>query len=93
MATFFIPGQQVLLGGTYKVQHAEHRLPHGVTLLLGQQFPPCARCGITVQFKVVPIVKALEERRGRIILNVLPVLSHGLWELLTTREQGQSRRA
>jgi hypothetical protein len=77
MATFFTSGQQVPVGGVYKVQHAEHRLPREVTLLHGQQFPPCVRCDIAIQFRLVRIVKALKERRGRIILNVLPVLSDG----------------
>jgi len=67
-------GARVPVGGIYEVFHTEHRVPHEVTLLQGQTFPPCARCGNQVRFKVMRKVKALKERRERIILHVLPVI-------------------
>jgi hypothetical protein len=73
-AGFYLSGQKVPSSGIYQVRHKKHRLPHQVTLLRDQQFPPCARCGNAVQFKVIRLVDALDERRGKIILNVLPVI-------------------
>jgi len=71
---FFISGQRVPASGIYQVRHAEHRLPHEVTLLRDQQFPPCARCGTAVHFKVVRLIAALDDRSENIVLNVLPVM-------------------
>jgi len=71
---FYLSGQKVPASGIYEVRHKEHPLPHEVTLLRDQQFPPCARCGTAVQFKVVRLVNASDERRWRIFLNMLPVM-------------------
>jgi hypothetical protein len=71
---FYLSGQKVPASGIYQVRHEKHRLPHEVTLLRNQQFPPCAQCGTAVQFKVVRVVDALDERREKIILHVLPVM-------------------
>jgi hypothetical protein len=68
-------GDRVPTGGVYEVLHANHRVPHEVTLLEGQKFPPCARCSDRVRFRVVRKVKALDERRERIVLHVLPSIS------------------
>jgi hypothetical protein len=71
---FFLSGQHVPASGIYEVHHREHRLPHEVTLLRNQPFPPCERCGSVVRFKIVRAVDALDERREKIILNALPVM-------------------
>jgi len=71
---FFISGQRVPASGIYEVRHAQHRLPHEVTLLRDQQFSPCALCGTAVHFKVVRLVEGLDQVREKIILNVLPVM-------------------
>jgi hypothetical protein len=73
-AGFYLSGQKVPASGIYEVHHKKHRLPHEVTLLRDQRFPSCAQCGTAVQFKVVRLVDALDERREKIILNILPVL-------------------
>ena len=73
-------GDRVPVGGIYEVSHTEHRVPHEVTLLKGQKFPPCACCGNHVRFKVIRKVNALNERRERIILNVLPVMEDAVDE-------------
>lgn len=49
----FTPGQVVPSNGVYRVLHAKHRAPHEVTLLEGQKFPPCRRCGEDVRFELV----------------------------------------
>jgi hypothetical protein len=72
---FYLSGQKVPASGIYEVRHKKHRLPHEVTLLRDQRFPPCERCGTVVQFKVVRLVDGFDERRGRIVLNMLPVMN------------------
>ena len=55
--------------------HAEHRLPHEVTLIAGQTFPPCAKCQEEVRFQLLRELPALSrERRGNVSLYSLPVL-------------------
>jgi hypothetical protein len=61
--------------GIYKVVHAQHRLPHEVTLLEGQIFPPCAKCHEEVRFELVRVLPSLAyERRGSVKLYSLPVM-------------------
>jgi len=61
--------------GIYRVIHAQHRLPHEVTLLEGQTFPPCARCHEEVRFELVRSLPILaQDRRGSVALYSLPVL-------------------
>jgi len=61
--------------GIYRVIHAQHRLPHEVTLLGGQVFPPCGKCHEEVRFELVRELPELErERRGHVSLYSLPVL-------------------
>jgi hypothetical protein len=71
---FFLSRQRVPASGVYEVRHVEHRLPHQVTLLRNQPFPPCEKCGTVVRFKIVRVVQALDEVREKIILNALPVM-------------------
>lgn len=46
----YITGQAILESGIYTVFHEQHRLPHEVTLLEGETFPRCAKCGDLVEF-------------------------------------------
>lgn len=50
---FFTTGQQISVSGIYRVRHSEHRIPNEVTLLRGQEFPRCARCGDRVLFELL----------------------------------------
>jgi DNA-binding NarL/FixJ family response regulator len=43
-------GQAIPESGIYTVFHEQHRLPHAVTLLEGETFPRCAKCGDLVEF-------------------------------------------
>src|SRR4051812_42688304 len=49
----FSTGEQILTSGIYRVIHAAHRLPHECTLIQGQVFPRCAKCGDLVEFECV----------------------------------------
>jgi hypothetical protein len=70
----FTSGQIVPSSGIYTVTHAEHRLPHLVTLLEGQRFPACSKCGEAVRFQLVRSVSGLQDRREQILLYNLPEL-------------------
>jgi len=73
-AVVFRTGQRVRASGVYRVSHARHHLPREVTLLRGQVFPRCAECRVPVLFTQGRIIKELKERRGKIILNAIPVI-------------------
>lgn len=61
--------------GIYRVIHSQHRLPHEVTLIGGQTFPPCGKCHEEVRFELVRELPELErERRGHVSLYSLPAL-------------------
>ncbi len=70
----YTSGQRVPASGIYEVRHREHRVPHEVTLLKDQFFPPCAKCGTAVQFKIIRVVAEIDKMREKIVLNVLPVI-------------------
>lgn len=75
MTFFYISPEEIPESGVYRVIHAQHRLPHEVTLIKGQSFPPCARCHDEVRFELLRGLPALErERRGSVSLYSLPVL-------------------
>jgi len=69
---FFRPGDLILKSGIYRVYHAGHRFPHEVTLLRGETFPPCNKCGDSVSFELVRGIPALEDRDFQIRLYVIP---------------------
>ncbi|HLY93173.1 MAG TPA: hypothetical protein VKQ89_07955 [Candidatus Angelobacter sp.] len=75
MANSYRSSETIPACGIYRVIHAQHRLPHEVTLIEGQLFPPCSRCHNEVRFELVRGVPALErERRGSVSLYALPVI-------------------
>ena len=67
-------GQQVPSSGLYQVLHEAHPLPAQVTLLKGYTFPPCSECNAPVYFSQVRHMLHLDKLRGKIVLNILPVL-------------------
>lgn len=58
--------------GIYRVTHAEHRLPHEVTLLKDQTFPRCAKCGGEVTFEPLQFAPALRGIREHVVVYQLP---------------------
>jgi len=48
--TTYRVGDTAPMSGLYEVTHYQHRFPHRVTLLRGDQFPTCSRCGARVAF-------------------------------------------
>ena len=65
----FKTGQVVPQSGIYSVVHAEHRLPHEVTLLRADSFPPCSKCGVNVKFK---LLRGVTVDAFKVVLNSLP---------------------
>ena len=49
----FQTGHPVPESGIYRVIHANHRLPHAVTICRGENFPRCAKCADLVIFELV----------------------------------------
>jgi hypothetical protein len=75
MAELYKSADTIPESGIYRVIHAQHRLPHEVTLIAGQTFPPCAKCHEEVRFELVRDLPELaRERRGSVSLYSLPVL-------------------
>lgn len=48
----FRPGELVPVAGVYVVLHNGHRAEHAVTMLAGDQFPPCSVCRDEVRFRL-----------------------------------------
>jgi len=75
MAQLFKSSTLIPESGVYRVIHSQHRLPHEVTLIGGQTFPPCGKCHEEVRFELVRELPELErERRGHVSLYSLPTL-------------------
>ncbi len=49
----FGPGQKVSKTGIYRAVHRRHRLPHEITMVAGETFPNCKKCGAEVRFELV----------------------------------------
>ena len=47
------PGERAPTAGVYRALHQRHRMPHEITVLEGEVFPPCKRCGDHVRFELV----------------------------------------
>ncbi len=71
----FRTGQKVPESGIYRVIHAEHRLPHEVTLLRDTEFPRCSKCKEQVTFEMLSVAPRLDQLRERTILHQLPEIS------------------
>ena len=68
----FVSGEIVPKSGIYKVSHAEHRLPHEVTVISGQTFPPCAKCGNAVNFQLLRVIHDADTPPFRVTLHQIP---------------------
>ena len=47
------PGDRADATGIYRAVHLRHRMPHELTVLEGETFPNCKRCGEKVTFELV----------------------------------------
>ncbi|MCI0347936.1 MAG: hypothetical protein L0Z53_00790 [Acidobacteriales bacterium] len=66
-------GLKIRQTGIFTVHHAEHRLPHEVTLLKGETFPRCSQCGTSVEFELLTAAPEINGSGGfRVVLYELP---------------------
>ena len=70
-------GLKIPSSGIYVVRHKQHRLPHEVTLLKGETFPPCAKCRNAVQFELLIGVADPALFPFRVVLNQIPEVEVG----------------
>jgi len=73
----FNTGAVIPASGIYSVRHLAHRLPHEVTLLKGEIFPKCQKCGDAVTFKLLRMLTyqtAAKDSSWRVTLYELPVV-------------------
>ncbi len=69
----FRVGQNIPSSGIYRVFHRGHREAHEVTLLAGEVFPRCSKCGTDVQFSLTEAAPTLESQSGfRVRLYEIP---------------------
>jgi len=85
----FATGEVATQSGIYEVVHEGHRLPHEVTLLSGQVFPPCAKCADAVYFRLIrPVLEDDTVSGFRVTLNQLPEI-----EAPAAESQADERKA
>jgi hypothetical protein len=72
---YFTTGQKILESGIYTVHHSEHRLPHEVTLLQGEQFPRCGKCADRVGFELLCAAPEQDDSVFQIRLYELPEIA------------------
>ena len=65
MYATFKPGDVAPCGGIYQAHHVQHRLDHCVTILEGEQFPACRKCGEYVRFRLQDSISRTTAVYGR----------------------------
>jgi len=70
----FETGQKIPESGIYRVVHQQHRLPHEVTLLKGELFPRCIKCGDMVEFELIHTAHHERGTSLSVLLYALPDL-------------------
>jgi len=56
----FKPGDKVPETGIYTASHYQHRLPHEVFAVQGEEFPVCRRCGPRASFSLFQSVSHVD---------------------------------
>jgi hypothetical protein len=87
MAETYKTGQVVPHSGIYQVSHVEHRLPHEVTLLRANSFPPCSKCGNNVTYK---LLRAVTVDRFSVTLNAIPPLPDETQPMFAVEDEEQA---
>jgi len=57
----FRPGDRVPITGIYTVSHYQHRMPHDVFAVQGDEFPSCRRCGTRANFSLSQAASHIED--------------------------------
>ena len=74
----YTTGLRIPSSGIYKVIHHLHRASHEVTLLVGDVFPRCAKCGDAVRFELLRSAPDLQSRDFAIHLYEIPDMDDNL---------------
>ena len=77
-------GDRIPSSGIYNVIHRLHRAPHEVTLLVGDVFPRCAKCGDAVEFELLKSAPDLIGRDFAIHLYEIPDIDDTLSQTATS---------
>ena len=59
----FKPGDKVPLTGIYCATHYQHRMPHEVFAVEGDEFPACRRCGDRARFDLAQQAEHIDADR------------------------------
>jgi len=54
------PGDRAEVTGVYRAVHLRHRMPHELTVLDGETFPECKKCGERVRFELIHVAPRLK---------------------------------
>ncbi len=89
MAETYKTGETVPHSGIYRVSHAEHRLPHEVTLLRANTFPPCSQCGYNVNYQ---LLRAVTVDSFAITLNAIPPLPDDTQPMFSSSDEEDTKK-
>src|SRR5690348_4412826 len=72
-SSYFRVGDAITSSGIYRAIHGDHRVAHEITLLSGDVFPRCRKCGKDVIFELVVAAPAANRDRAfRVRLYEIP---------------------
>ena len=55
------PGDNVLTSGVFRVIHRQHREPHDVIAIRGEELPPCRSCAGNVRYELIQTLSHVTE--------------------------------
>jgi hypothetical protein len=90
MAENYKTGQVVPYSGIYRVSHTEHRLPHEVTLLRANPFPPCSQCENNVNYQ---LLREVTVDSFAITLNAIPPLAEETQQMFSSSDGEDTKKA
>ena len=65
--------ETIPVSGIYRAIHGDHRVAHEVTLLAGEDFPRCSKCGDLVGFELMAeATAAMDDHDFRVRLYEIP---------------------
>jgi CheY-like chemotaxis protein len=82
------PGDKAPCSGVYQSSHCRHRAPHFVSVLKGEVFPACKRCGDQVRYRLHEKGNPSSLERGRppslLLVDPENTVSYTLQQVLVT---------
>lgn len=59
----FLPGDRIPVTGIFTATHYQHRMPHEVFAVEGNQFPTCKKCGGRTRFVLLQAATHIDTDR------------------------------